>query len=163
MAISLKELVKREDLLTGGHRACTGCTGSNILRQIMLVAGKNTVVGGATGCMEVVTTIYPYTAWKTSFIHSAFENVAATISGAETAYRALKKSGELTEAADKAERMNFIAFAGDGGTYDIGLQSLSGAMERATAAPTTSVCSRCRGPWSAVTTWCTCATITART
>ena len=130
MAISLKELVKHEDLLTGGHRACTGCTGSNILRQIMLVAGKNTVVGGATGCMEVVTTIYPYTAWKTSFIHSAFENVAATISGAETAYRALKKSGELTEAADKAERMNFIAFAGDGGTYDIGLQSLSGAMER---------------------------------
>ena len=51
MAISLKELVKNEELLTGGHRACTGCTGSNILRQIMLVAGKNTVVGGATGCM----------------------------------------------------------------------------------------------------------------
>ena len=130
MAISLKELVKNEDLLTGGHRACAGCTGSNILRQIMLVAGENTVMGGATGCMEVVTTIYPYTAWKTSFIHSAFENVAATISGAETAYRALKKSGELTAAAAKAERMNFIAFGGDGGTYDIGFQSLSGAMER---------------------------------
>jgi pyruvate ferredoxin oxidoreductase beta subunit len=130
MALSLKELVKNEDLLTGGHRACAGCTGANILRQIMLVAGENTVMGGATGCMEVVTTIYPYTAWKTSFIHSAFENVAATVSGAETAYRALKKSGELPAAAAKAERMNFIAFGGDGGTYDIGLQSLSGAMER---------------------------------
>ncbi|MDD5720436.1 MAG: thiamine pyrophosphate-dependent enzyme [Candidatus Krumholzibacteria bacterium] len=129
-AISLKQLVQNEDLLTGGHRACAGCTGANILRQIMLVAGKNTVVAGATGCMEVITTIFPYTAWKTSFIHSAFENAAATISGAETAYRALKKSGELPAAAAQAERMNFIAYGGDGGTYDIGLQSLSGALER---------------------------------
>ncbi len=129
-AINLRQLVQNEDLLTGGHRACAGCTGANILRQIMLVAGKNTVVGGATGCMEVVTTIYPYTAWKTSFIHTAFENVAATISGVETAYRALKKHGELSAAAAAADRMNFIAFGGDGGTYDIGLQSLSGALER---------------------------------
>lgn len=93
----------------------------------MLTAGADTVVGGATGCMEVVTTIFPYTAWRTSFIHSAFENCAATISGVETAYRALKKNGELPV---ERERMNFIAFGGDGGTYDIGLQSLSGAMER---------------------------------
>ncbi|MBD3220428.1 pyruvate ferredoxin oxidoreductase [bacterium] len=130
MALSLKEMVKHEDLLTGGHRACAGCTGANILRQIMLTAGPNTVMGGATGCMEVVTTIYPYTAWKNSFIHSAFENVAATISGAETAYRSLQKHGELPQAAADAERMNFIAFGGDGGTYDIGIQALSGAMER---------------------------------
>ncbi len=124
---NLKQLTKQPDLLTGGHRACAGCTGSNILRQIMLTAGPDTVVGGATGCMEVVTTIFPYTAWKTSFIHSAFENVAATISGAETAFRALKKRGELPVERDD---INFIAFGGDGGTYDIGLQSLSGAMER---------------------------------
>jgi len=130
MAVSLKTQVLKDDLLTGGHRACAGCTGANILRQIMLVAGQNTVMGGATGCMEVVTTIYPYTAWKTSFIHTAFENVAATISGAETAYRSLKKHGDLTAEAEKAGHMNFIAFGGDGGTYDIGLQSLSGAMER---------------------------------
>jgi pyruvate ferredoxin oxidoreductase beta subunit len=127
MATNLKQLTSHDDLLAGGHRACAGCTGSNILRQIMLTAGPDTVVGGATGCMEVVTTIFPYTAWKTSFIHSAFENCAATISGVETAYRALKKSGELPVPRDK---MNFIAFGGDGGTYDIGLQSLSGAMER---------------------------------
>lgn len=127
MAVNLKQLTQNEDLLTGGHRACAGCTGSNILRQIMLTAGKDTVVGGATGCMEVVTTIFPYTAWKTSFIHSAFENCAATISGVETAFRSLKKHGELPVAREK---MNFIAFGGDGGTYDIGLQSLSGAMER---------------------------------
>ena len=127
MAMNLQTLSKNEDLLAGGHRACAGCTGSNILRQIMLTAGPDTVVGGATGCMEVVTTIFPYTAWKTPFIHSAFENCAATISGVETAYRALKASGELPV---PREKMNFIAFGGDGGTYDIGLQSLSGAMER---------------------------------
>ena len=127
MAVNLKTLTQNEDLLAGGHRACAGCTGSNILRQIMLTAGPNTVVGGATGCMEVVTTIFPYTAWKTPFIHSAFENCAATISGVETAYRSLKKHGELPVERD---HVNFIAFGGDGGTYDIGLQSLSGAMER---------------------------------
>ncbi len=130
MAVNLKQLVQNEDLFCGGHRACAGCTGANILRQIMLTAGENTVVGGATGCMEVISTIYPYTAWKTSFIHSAFENAAATVSGVEAAYRSLKKHGDLPEAAEKAGRMNFIAFGGDGGTYDIGLQSLSGAMER---------------------------------
>ena len=124
---NLQTLSKHEDLLTGGHRACAGCTGSNILRQIMLTAGPDTVVGGATGCMEVVTTIFPYTAWKTSFIHSAFENSAATMSGVETGFRALKKAGQLPV---EREKMNFIAFGGDGGTYDIGLQSLSGAMER---------------------------------
>ncbi len=127
MAVNLKTLTHNEDLLSGGHRACAGCTGANILRQVMLTAGPDTVVGSATGCMEVVTTIFPYTAWKTSFIHSAFENAAATISGAETAYRALKKRGELPV---EREKINFIAFGGDGGTYDIGLQSLSGAMER---------------------------------
>ena len=127
MAVNLKQLTGHEELLTGGHRACAGCTGSNILRQIMLTAGQDTVVSGATGCMEVVTTIFPYTAWRTSFIHSAFENSAATMSGVETAFRSLKKHGDLPR---EREKMNFIAFGGDGGTYDIGLQSLSGAMER---------------------------------
>ncbi|MFP4058020.1 MAG: thiamine pyrophosphate-dependent enzyme, partial [Candidatus Brocadiia bacterium] len=71
-------------------------------------------------------TIYPYTAWRVPFIHNAFENSAATISGAEAAYRALKRLGRIPE--DKT--INFIAMGGDGGTYDIGFQSLSGAMER---------------------------------
>ncbi len=127
MATNLKQLTQNPELLTGGHRACAGCTGANILRQIMLTAGKDTVVGGATGCMEVVTTIFPYTAWRTPFIHSAFENSAATVSGVETAFRSLKKHGDLPVQRD---HINFIAFGGDGGTYDIGIQSLSGAMER---------------------------------
>ena len=70
------------------------------------------------------TTIYPYTSWKGSYIHTAFENAAATLSGVETAFRALKKKGQIED------NVKFIAFGGDGGTYDIGLQSLSGAMER---------------------------------
>ena len=127
MVVTLKELSKNKDLLSPGHRACAGCTGSNVMRQVLLTAGPDTVVGCATGCLEVVTTIFPYTAWKTPYIHSAFENAAATISGVETAFRALKKRGELPVPRD---RINFIAFGGDGGTYDIGLQSLSGAMER---------------------------------
>ena len=77
--------------------------------------------------MEVISTIFPYTAWEVPFIHSAFENVAATIAGVETAFRALKKRQDLPV---PREKMNFIAFGGDGGTYDIGLQALSGAMER---------------------------------
>jgi pyruvate ferredoxin oxidoreductase beta subunit len=91
-----------------------------------MIAAGNTpiIVVGATGCVEVSTTIFPYTAWNVPFFHSAFENSAATASGIESAYKSLKKQGKL----DKDIRI--IAFGGDGGTYDIGLQSLSGAMER---------------------------------
>lgn len=121
---NLKELSKKKDLLTSGHRLCAGCAASIVAKQILLASDKPVVVGAATGCFEVATTIYPYTAWDTPYIHNAFENVAATISGAETAYRALRKKGKITK------EMNFIAFGGDGGTYDIGLQSLSGALER---------------------------------
>ena len=70
--------------------------------------------------------MYPYTAWEDSYIHNAFENAGATLSGAETAYRALKKRGRIPEDVN----YKFITFGGDGGTYDIGFQSLSGAMER---------------------------------
>ena len=90
----------------------------------MSVCPGPAVVSVATGCLEVSTTIYPYTAWRDSMIHSAFENAGATISGVETAYRSLKKQGKVKE------DMYFVAFGGDGGTYDIGLQSLSGAVER---------------------------------
>jgi len=126
MAIRLKDFTDRPELLSGGHRACAGCTAPSAIRQFLLAAGKHTVVGCATGCMEVVTTIYPYTAWRVPFIHNAFENSAATISGAEAAYRALKRRGRIPE--DK--KIHFVAMGGDGGTYDIGFQSLSGALER---------------------------------
>jgi pyruvate ferredoxin oxidoreductase beta subunit len=123
---TLKDLSQIPERLSGGHRLCGGCGASIAVRQILLGTRDPVVVAAATGCLEVGTSIYPYTAWKVPFIHNAFENVAATISGAETAYRALKKSGKI-----QTERtIKFIAFGGDGGTYDIGLQSLSGALER---------------------------------
>ena len=125
--MSLKDIAKGEDRLSGGHRLCSGCGAGTVTRLIMNASENPAVVGAATGCLEVSTTIYPYTAWEDSFIHNAFENVAATISGAEAAHRSLKKQGKLKEAD---EDKDFIAFGGDGGTYDIGFQSLSGAMER---------------------------------
>jgi len=121
---SLRELSKKPEILTGGHRMCAGCGASVVVRQIMLALDGPAVVANATGCLEVATTIYPYTAWRCSWIHSAFENAAATISGVEAAYRTLLRQGRISEG------WRFIAFGGDGGTYDIGLQSLSGALER---------------------------------
>jgi len=121
---TIKELSTRPERLCSGHRLCPGCGASIALRQILLGTTDPVVVGLATGCLEVATTIYPYTAWNIPYIHNAFENVAATMSGVETAYCALKKQGRL----DK--EIKFLAVAGDGGTYDIGLQSLSGMLER---------------------------------
>ena len=121
---NIKELSKIPERLTGGHRLCAGCGASIAVRQVLMGTDKPVVAGASTGCLEVATTIYPFTAWNTPFIHNAFENVAATICGAETAYRALKKKGKIKK------NIKFVAFGGDGGTYDIGLQSLSGALER---------------------------------
>jgi pyruvate ferredoxin oxidoreductase beta subunit len=124
---NLKELTHREDRLAGGHRLCAGCGASIAVRQVLLGAGDTPIVAGcATGCLEVSTTLYPYSSWKVPFVHNAFENSAATISGVEAAFKGLKRAGKIP--ADK--RVKFVAFGGDGGTYDIGLQSLSGAMER---------------------------------
>ena len=67
---TIKELTRTGDLFTSGHRACAGCGGTIILRLLMANAGKNTVVGAATGCMEVVSTIYPYTSWDVNFVHN---------------------------------------------------------------------------------------------
>jgi pyruvate ferredoxin oxidoreductase beta subunit len=126
MAYNLKEAAKKPERLTGGHRMCAGCGAPVIVRQILraLKPEDHAVIGSATGCLEVTTFLYPYTAWKDSFIHNAFENSAASIAGAEAAYVALKRKGKLSG------ETKFLAFGGDGGTYDIGLQSLSGAMER---------------------------------
>lgn len=122
--LSLKELSKKEGLLTGGHRMCSGCGAPIIVKMALLASDYPVIASNATGCLEVSTCISEFTAWKIPWIHNAFENAAATLSGVETMYRSLKKQCKI----DK--EIKFIAFGGDGGTYDIGLQSLSGAMER---------------------------------
>lgn len=121
-----KEIQERKDRFVPGHRMCAGCGGAIAVRNVLkaLHPGDKAVIGNATGCLEVSSYMYPYTSYEDSYIHSAFENAGATLSGVETAYNHLKKKGKITE------NYKFITFGGDGGTYDIGLQSLSGAMER---------------------------------
>jgi pyruvate ferredoxin oxidoreductase beta subunit len=125
---NFKEVMSKPERFSAGHRMCPGCGAPLAVRAVMraLHEGDQAVIANATGCMEVSTFMYPYTAWEDSYIHNAFENAGATLSGVETAYRALRKRGRLPD----KERFKFIAFGGDGGTYDIGFQSLSGAMER---------------------------------
>ncbi len=126
MAYQFKDVMNKPERLTGGHRMCAGCGAPLAVRGVMraLKEEDKAVVGVATGCLEVSTFTYPYVAFKDSFIHTAFENAAATVSGAEAAYNALKRKNKIDET------YKFITFGGDGGTYDIGFQSLSGAMER---------------------------------
>ena len=120
-----RELAKRPERLAPGHRLCAGCGASIAVRQILGAVDEPVVVANATGCLEVATSIYPFTSWRVPWIHNAFENAAATMSGVESAYRSLVRQGKWKE-----QDVKFIAFGGDGGTYDIGLQSLSGAAER---------------------------------
>ena len=126
MAYNLKREVNKPERLAGGHRLCAGCGAGIAVRGVLraLEEGDKAVVGNATGCLEVSSFIYPNTAYYDSYIHSAFENAGATMSGVEAAYNVLKKKGKVKDT------FKFITFGGDGGTYDIGLQSLSGAMER---------------------------------
>ena len=129
MAYNLKEVVANKPaVFEAGHRMCAGCGAPVVGRMVMraLHEGDHAVVANATGCMEVSTCIYPYTSWSSSYIHTAFECAGATCSGVEAAYKSMMKQGKLPQ----DEHFKFIAFGGDGGTYDIGLQSLSGAMER---------------------------------
>ncbi len=105
---------------------CAGCPIGIIAKTVLESIDNPIVVANATGCMEVTTTIYPNTSWKVPYIHSVFANAGATISGVETAYKALLKKNKIKE----KKPVKFVAFGGDGGTYDIGLQSLSGALER---------------------------------
>ncbi len=126
MSVNLKTYLNREERFSGGHRMCAGCGAPVAVRAVLrsLEPEDKAVIGCATGCLEVSSFIYPYSAWSDSFIHSAFENAGATVSGIEAAYVSLRRQGKM-----KGNR-KFIAFGGDGGTYDIGFQSLSGAMER---------------------------------
>ncbi len=129
MAYNLKEVVNKESRFVSGHRMCAGCGAPPAVRMVLRALNEedNAVVACATGCLEVSSFLYPYTSWKNvSFIHTAFECAAATLSGAEKAYNKLKNDGKIPQ--DKVTK--FLAFGGDGGTLDIGFQSLSGAMER---------------------------------
>ncbi|MFQ5409812.1 MAG: thiamine pyrophosphate-dependent enzyme [Anaerolineales bacterium] len=127
---ALLQIAAREEGVASGHRLCSGCGAGVIIRQMLSASDYPVVVANATGCVEVCTSVYPYTAWRVPWIHNGFENAAATISGVEAAYRVLERRGETPPRAKADKPVKFIALGGDGGTYDIGLQSLSGALER---------------------------------
>lgn len=121
--VALKDL-PAEELFLPGHRHCSGCGASMAARMVLKASGREVVVTNATGCLEVASTIYPYTSWAVPWVHTAFENAAATASGVEAAFKAMARRGGRTKIPA------VISFAGDGGTFDIGIQSLSGALER---------------------------------
>jgi pyruvate ferredoxin oxidoreductase beta subunit len=125
----LKTLVENQhgvQPLRGGHALCQGCGIPMVVRVVLSTIRRPTVVVNATGCLEVATTRYPTTAWNVPWLHVAFENAAAAASGVEAAQAALRRRHAL----DRDEDVAVVVFAGDGGTYDIGLQALSGALER---------------------------------
>ena len=118
--------IPREELFAPGHRMCQGCGAAILMRHITKALGKDAIIVEATGCVEVTTTVYPQTAWKHPWLHIAFENAAAGASGVDAAIKALKRKGVIPE--DK--KIKVVALGGDGGTFDIGLQALSGMLER---------------------------------
>ncbi|MEE9410998.1 MAG: thiamine pyrophosphate-dependent enzyme [Candidatus Heimdallarchaeota archaeon] len=124
----LQEWSKLSDVLTSGHRLCAGCGAGIMARQVTIAAKAledPLMIVNATGCLEVASTIYPYTAWNVPWMHNAFENAAATAAGAIEAMNAMNRKKD-----ESARKVNMLVFGGDGGTYDIGIQSLSGAVER---------------------------------
>ncbi|ALL00317.1 Pyruvate:ferredoxin oxidoreductase, beta subunit [Pyrodictium delaneyi] len=118
--------IPREERFAPGHSMCQGCGAALIMRHLMKVLGKDAIIAMATGCVEVTTTLFPRTSWKNPWIHLAFENAGAVASGIEAAIKALQRKGVL----NPDRRIKVVAIAGDGGTFDIGLQSLSGMLER---------------------------------
>ncbi|MDD5450361.1 MAG: pyruvate synthase subunit PorB [Desulfovibrionales bacterium] len=113
------------DPLASGHRACQGCGEVLALKLAMKAIGMNSIVVSATGCMEIITSTFPQTAWNVPWLHVAFENAAAVASGTEAALKVLMRKGKIPQ-----KHIDVVAIGGDGATADIGLQSLSGAMER---------------------------------
>ena len=123
--MSFRQLVDSEEFFLPGHRACIGCGEALAVRLVCKALGKDTIVVDATGCIEILSSQLPYTSWGIPWIHTLFENTAAVASGIESGIKAQIRKGGRTDTDTKV-----VAIAGDGGTSDIGLQALSGALER---------------------------------
>jgi len=122
---SITELITEEENFVSGHRACIGCGEALAMRLACKALGNNVIIVNATGCMEIIASQLPYTSWRVPWIHTLFENTAAVASGIEAGLKVMTRKGRQLLPDTKV-----VALAGDGGTSDIGLQALSGALER---------------------------------
>ena len=123
--VFVPRLVTKKETFVPGHRACIGCGEALAVRLACKALGQNVIIANATGCMEIVSSPLPTTSWHVPWIHTLFENTAAVASGVESGLKVLMKKGRIAQQEIKA-----VAMAGDGGTSDIGIQALSGALER---------------------------------
>jgi pyruvate ferredoxin oxidoreductase beta subunit len=123
--VYVPRLVPKKDTFAPGHRACIGCGEALAVRLACKALGQNVIIASATGCMEIVSSPLPTTSWEIPWIHTLFENTAAVASGIESGLKMLMKKGRIAQ-----QDITVVAMAGDGGTSDIGIQALSGAMER---------------------------------
>jgi pyruvate ferredoxin oxidoreductase beta subunit len=124
-AVYVPRLVTKREIFAPGHRACIGCGEALAIRQAMKALDRNVIVVNATGCMEVIASPLPWTSWEVPWIHTLFENTAAVASGIEAGLKALIRKGRR-----EGKDTKVVAIAGDGGTSDIGVQAISGALER---------------------------------
>ena len=119
------KLVTKKENFAPGHRACVGCAEALAVRLSMKALGRNVIVVNATGCMEVVSSPLPHTSWFVPWIHTLFENAGAVASGIESGLKATVRKGKR-----QPQKISVVAMGGDGATSDIGLQAISGALER---------------------------------
>jgi len=124
-AVFVPKLVTKRENFAPGHRACTGCGEALAVRLACKALGQNVIIVSATGCMEIVSSPLPYTSWRVPWIHTLFENTGAVASGIEAGLKVIVRKGKRP-----AKEVKVVVMAGDGGTSDIGLQALSGALER---------------------------------
>lgn len=108
-----------EELMMSGHLACPGCAAPLAMRLVLKALGENTVVVLPACCWSIIAGPFPQSSLKVPLYHTAFETGGAVASGIKAA---LEVRGD--------NETQVIAWAGDGGTFDIGLQALSGAAER---------------------------------
>jgi len=127
----MKQYLK-ETLFFPGHSACAGCGQNLTVRHIVNALGKNTIIVGATGCLEVTTTKVGESAWGVPYIHSLFENAAAVASGVCVAIKSRKQENKKTrkQNSQNLKDPTIAVLAGDGATFDIGFGIISGMFER---------------------------------
>lgn len=115
----MKLSIPEQELITSGHLACQGCGATLAMRYALKALGKNTIVDIPACCWSVIDGPFPHTSLKIPLFHTAFETAASVASGIRAGLDALGKKD-----------INVLAWAGDGGTFDIGIQALSAAAER---------------------------------